>query len=167
MTELLHDPWLLLAAAGLAAVLLLLARRLLQEGEPPYEKRDVLLGSDERRLYASLRAAAGEQWVVLSMVRLSDLIQVIPGTPKRQSWQNRINSRHADFVICDPTTFEPKLIVALDRRRKKREPLAERDQFLDRALAAAGLPVLRIKADAEIGDELSKRIDDRAARKAA
>jgi very-short-patch-repair endonuclease len=167
MSELLYDHWPLLAVLGVVAALLLAARLLLRDTQPPYQKRDALLGADQRRLYAALREAAGDRWVVLSMVRLADLIQVLPGAAKRQAWQNRINARHVDFVVCDPTTFEPQLVVELDRRRRKREAHSDRELFLQRALASAGLPVLGAKAESVSAADLGRLMEEQSERKAA
>jgi very-short-patch-repair endonuclease len=96
------------------------------------------------------------------MVRLADLIQVRPQTPKYQSWQNRIHAKHVDFLLCDQGTLEAKLAVELDDKTHNRPDRRQRDQFVDQALADAGLPLLRIDAGESYDPAaLRKSIDER------
>ncbi len=50
-----------------------------------------------------------------------------------------------DFVLCDPRTFAILLAIELDDRTHQTDPRRrERDVFVDGALAAAGVPLLRV-----------------------
>ncbi|MEQ8791048.1 MAG: DUF2726 domain-containing protein [Pirellulaceae bacterium] len=168
MVDFIAGYWPVVALSALTLLMLLAVRLLFGEGRPPYEKRDALLSNDARRFYSALREAVGEDGVVLSMVRLADLIRVTPGTSKRQTWQNRINAKNVDFVVCDGTTFEPRLVVEIDRRRRKREALPERDRFVENALGAAGLPLLRKPPEPTYDiATLRKAIDERLKKSAA
>jgi very-short-patch-repair endonuclease len=80
------------------------------------------------------------------MVRLADVIQVRGGTSDQASWQGKINSKHLDFVLCDHGSLAPRLAIELDDASHDRPERQERDRFLDSGLAAAGLPLLRIRA---------------------
>jgi very-short-patch-repair endonuclease len=92
-----------------------------------------------------LYSAAREDWLVFSMVRLADIIKVRPKTRKSQSWQNRIFGKHIDFVLCDPETLEVKLCIELDDSSHRRPDRVARDKFVNVALTAAGLSLLRVK----------------------
>lgn len=112
----------------------------------PYQKRKAIMSRNEQEFYHSLLHAAGKTHDVFGMVRIADLLEVESGVAKRQSWQNRINSKHVDFVLTDRGTQEVVLAIEVDDRSHTRRDRQERDYFVDRAFAAAGLPLLRIKA---------------------
>jgi len=145
LVELLTQYW----PAVLFAILVLALWPLSQffSGRPsaPYERRGQLLTETERLFYHVLQSSAGDRWTVMAMVRIADLLKVTPRARKRQSWQNRINSKHIDFVLCDPESLEPQVCVELDDPSHDRPDRQQRDEFVDNAFDAAGLPLLRIK----------------------
>lgn len=111
----------------------------------PYRKRPAIMTRNEQAFYRSLLQAVGSEYDVFAMVRLADLLTVETG-PKRQSWQNRINCKHVDFVLCDVETQEALLAIEIDDRSHQRQDRQDRDYFVDRAFEAAELPLLRIHA---------------------
>ena len=68
------------------------------------------------------------------------------GTESRQKYQNYINAKHIDFVLCDPDTVRQLLAIELDDSSHQRSDRRSRDIFVDDALRAAGLPLLRVPA---------------------
>jgi len=59
---------------------------------------------------------------------------------------NRISQRHVDFLLCEASNMRPVLVIELDDVSHNRSARKEKDMFLDEALQAAGLPILRITA---------------------
>lgn len=143
----------------------------------PYRKAQHLLTPAEQRFHAALTEAlpvfahlSGKSPpLVLMKVRLADILQVdehllatdsAGATPqearkgRNRAWrssQNRIDRKHADFVMVAPVVareraFEPLLIIELDDASHDREDRRTRDDFVDRACAAARLPILHIRA---------------------
>ena len=112
----------------------------------PYQCVESLMTHAERSFYGVLLMAADGQIQVFSKVRLADIISVKKGTEKRQSHFNRIQSKHVDFLLCDPDDTRPLLVIELDDASHKRAERKDRDAFVDQALDAAGLPILRIPA---------------------
>ncbi|MEO0587119.1 MAG: DUF2726 domain-containing protein [Planctomycetota bacterium] len=112
----------------------------------PYQARRYLLTKAERSFFGVLDQAVGNRYLVFAKVRLADLLQVRTGTEGRQSHQNKIQSKHIDFVLCDPNTVEIVACVELDDASHNRKDRQERDLFVDRALVAAGLPLIRFRA---------------------
>jgi very-short-patch-repair endonuclease len=147
MGQLLIEYWPLLLFISLAAVVMIFALVSLRDGPLPYERRGVLLTPAEINFLRSLQIAVREDWQIFSMVRLADLIKVRPKTRKFQTWQNRIAGKHIDFVLCDNETLEVKLAIELDDGSHRRADRQERDRFVNTALAAAGLPLLRIRVE--------------------
>jgi chaperonin GroEL (HSP60 family) len=53
-----------------------------------------------------------------------------------------------DFVLCDPRTTHVRLAIELDDRSHDSAGRKRRDVFVNEALAAAKIPLLRIQAAA-------------------
>ena len=132
----------------------------------PYRKKPTIMTRNEQEFYRALQRAAGSTYDVFGMVRIADLLEVEKGTAKRQTWQNRINCKHIDFVLSDPDSHEAVLAIEVDDRSHERRDRQDRDYFVDRAFDAAGLPLLRVRATRSysakdlkraIADELNSR----------
>ena len=57
---------------------------------------------------------------------------------------NRIDRKHVDFVLCNPKTMQPALVVELDDSTHQRKDRQERDELIDAAFAVAELPILHV-----------------------
>ncbi len=152
--------WLVAARLGMLKP----AGKAIDESEPhdteiavPYQVKERLLSPAETVFLMALRPAcpllaalAGKDSapLVLCLVRLADVIVVSgAGSAREQkSAQNRIDRKHLDFVLCDPATTRPLVAVELDDASHRRADRQERDRFVDRALAAAGLPIVHVRA---------------------
>lgn len=77
---------------------------------------------------------------------LGDLLEIPPGTPNWRVYRNRIDRKHADFVLCAPGDLAPLLVIELDDATHRAPVQRERDEFKDEVLDAAGLPILRVPA---------------------
>jgi very-short-patch-repair endonuclease len=146
--------WILIGLIALAIVIVALvaakknATARTATADCPYVKQATLLTDAERSFLGVLEQAVGERYRVYAQVRLADLISVKPGTEKskRTSAQNRINQKHADFVLCEPATLAIVCAVELDDSSHQREKRKVRDAFVEQACAAAGLPLARFPA---------------------
>ncbi|MAE66735.1 MAG: hypothetical protein CMJ18_20905 [Phycisphaeraceae bacterium] len=110
----------------------------------PYLRKDYLLTKAERSFFHALFDVAGGRFHVFAMVRLADLVYIPRGTERRQSYFNRIRSKHVDFVLCELESIRPMLAIELDDASHSRRDRKERDVFVEEALRVAGLPLLRI-----------------------
>ena len=129
----------------------------------PYRGRDYLFSKAERSFYEVLLRSLPEGHILFAKVRLADLLYLAKGTEKPQSWRNRIQSKHVDFLICEPKYLKPVLVVELDDSSHDEPDRRERDGFVDKALAAGGIAVLHVPAKSgyvlkEVADMLSKQI---------
>jgi len=147
MRDILLQNWQITGGAALAAVVLLVAFFSLRSSPYPYERRGVMLGPAEINFFRTLQSAVREDWIILSMVRLTDVIKVRPKTRQHQIWQSRIFGKHLDFVICDYETMEVKLAIELEDPLQRRTEKSARNRFVNTALTAAGLPLLRVKVE--------------------
>jgi hypothetical protein len=142
--ENLRDLWPLALFALLAVLFLRLFRSQGKPGPPPYVKRGSLLTPAEQQFYHVLAGAVGDRFAICPMVRISDLLQVRDGASERGAWQGRINSKHIDFVLCDPQSLAPRACIELDDGSHELPERKERDEFVNSSFAAAGLPLLRV-----------------------
>jgi hypothetical protein len=144
MAPLLLENWPVVLFIAITLTLIVVALLSLRDGPLPYERRGVLLSPAEINFLRSLQLAAREDWLIFSMVRLADIIKVRPKTRKFQSWNNRIQGKHLDFVVCDIETLDVKLAIELEDATGPADR-GRRDRFINTALAAAGVPLLRVR----------------------
>jgi hypothetical protein len=145
MLPLVVQNWPLVLFAVVTAGLVVAALVSLRDGPPPYERRGVILTPAEISFLRALQYAVREDWLILSSVRLSDLLKVRPRTRKYQTWNSRLQGKTLDFVLCDNETLDVKLAISLDDAAQSSEK-GKRDRFIGVALAAAGVPLLRVKS---------------------
>ena len=133
-----------------ALLLFALFARWLRGREPafPYEPAEAVLTPAEIAFYEVLLEAVGEDFDIFAKVRLADVIVVRPGLPNNYRMRafNRISAKHLDFVLCDPESYVVIGVIELDDRSHLRENRRVRDDFIDGALEAAGIPILHTPA---------------------
>ena len=141
---------ILLAIVVLIVLILLKKNKSSLPESYPYKPVKSLLTPAERSFLGVLDSVAGSDCRIFSKVRLADIIAVKNGLSKsaRQSALNRINRKHLDFVICKLADLSTLCAVELDDRSHNSPGRKERDQFLDKVLDAAGIPILHFKAKA-------------------
>jgi very-short-patch-repair endonuclease len=105
-----------------------------------------LLSKAERSFFGVLRQAVGDEYLIFAKVRLADLFWIPKRAGSRQRHLNRVSAKHIDFVLCDHEAIRPLLAIELDDSSHARSDRRSRDAFVDAALAAAGLPLVRIRA---------------------
>ncbi len=138
-----------LVSFGALFAFALLARWLRsREPEFPYEPAEALLTMAEINFFEVLVEAVGDDFALFSKVRLADVVVPQPGLSNsvRMRAFNRISAKHVDFVICDPESYIVLGVVELDDRSHLQEARRDRDEFVDGALEAAGIPILHVPA---------------------
>lgn len=135
----------LLAAVTAAFLFLFLLLRLFRPKDKyPYERRD-LLTSNELAFYQILYPIVCQHgWQLLMKMRLADVMAVRKGTEEYMKYFNKIKAKHTDFVFCDPDTLEILAGLELDDPSHERPERQERDEFVDKAYAAAGIPLIHV-----------------------
>lgn len=118
------------------------------------------MSKGERAVWYPLHYAVKGRYRVFCKVRLADVVCCPPSHRYERQWFKKIKGFHCDFVICDPETTEPLLVVELDDKGHRSRRNQERDQFKDAVLHGAGMPILRIPAQqAYDPKELAEQID--------
>jgi very-short-patch-repair endonuclease len=102
----------------------------------------------ERSFLGVLEQAIDSRYRVFGKVRLADIVTPAQGLTarKRTIARNRINQKHVDFLLCTAADLAPIGVLELDDRSHERKDRADRDEFVDRALARAGIPVVHFPA---------------------
>jgi hypothetical protein len=114
----------------------------------PYQRRETLFSPAERSFLGVLDQAVGEKYRVFGKVRIAD-VAAVRGTPNRSHWQkafNKINAKHFDFVLCNPTDLSFVCAIELDDKSHAQEKRKGRDGFVEGVCVAIGLPLLRFPA---------------------
>lgn len=112
----------------------------------PYERRPSLFTETETRFLHILREAAPDM-AVFGKVRLEDVVVVRRGLSEseRQAARNSISSRHLDFVLVDPDSTRIMCAVELDDSSHASDRARRADALKNGALAAAGVPLVRVR----------------------
>ena len=126
----------------------LLAKGKREPQDYPYEKEPCLFSPAERSFLGVLEQAVNGQYRFMGKVRLADVVKVKTGMSRsaRQNAFNRIQSKHLDIVACDPATLMVQFVVELDDETHRQSRRQARDEFIDKVLQAAGIPVFHFIA---------------------
>jgi hypothetical protein len=139
------EALLILVPVVAALIILALLRALVVKRRGlPYRRRDHLLTAAECSFHRILIQAVGGRYHIAWKVRMADILWVPGGTSDRQRHLNRIFAKHLDFVLCHPETSAPILAIELDDSSHREGKHRERDSFVNAALDAADLPLLRV-----------------------
>lgn len=109
----------------------------------PYAARH-LLTKREYRFYLLLRDVADEyHYIICPKVGVKDLLSV---TVQKQymKYFHKIAQKHVDFVICDKDLYV-LFAIELDDSTHETKDAKKRDHLKDKAFAAAGIRLKRIR----------------------
>ena len=104
----------------------------------PFESQTRFLAPKEVAFYPVLLQAVAGRYSVFARVRLADVIDAKAkmSPARRLSAQNRILRKSVSFVLCDPAAQRVAGVITLDSTA----PGGDTDDFIGRALKAAGVP---------------------------
>ncbi len=160
--DMLVNYWPFWVVLGMFVAGLLLLRMYSPKTEVmPYYVRDRLVTKAELRFYRSLQKAVQDDFAILVMVRIADILRVEPNAKNKRSWVGKILAKHCDFVLCDPGDLRPVMGIELDDKSHQRADRIARDEFVDTAFQSAGLPLLRIPVRAKYQSREIRDLIDR------
>jgi Protein of unknown function (DUF2726) len=143
------DPSTAAMVGSVGMVLLLLLAWFVQYITEPtvyIEPVESLVTPAEQRFYEALDEAVDGRLMILSKVRVADLLSI---TSESRSARNRIfrsiASKHVDFVLVEAKDLRPLAAIELDDSTHRRSDRRKRDELLDDLFAKAKLPLLRFK----------------------
>jgi len=118
----------------------------------PYKLRDDFLSPAELSYYRVLTSVLGPKATVCPKVRLADILFVARPNENIRFF-NRIAQRHVDFLLCQSSNMRPVLVIELDDVSHDRSARKKQDLFMDEALRAAEVPILRVKPRSQYSQE--------------
>ena len=114
---------------------------------PKVQVNKYFVSDAEGNFFRVLHKVVGDRGHVLAQVSLRQLLW-FPGNshsnPGRQTWQNKVAAKSVDFVVCDPATLRPLVVIELDDRTHARPERQTRDDEVRDLLDAAGLPLVGV-----------------------
>jgi hypothetical protein len=116
------------------------------DSEYPFRRRPRLLSQVESEFYDTLEKVIGDVAVICPKTRVTDVLCVREGA-KHIDDAARIDRKTIDFLVCDRESFEPCLAIQVDWWNESQQRYQSRDQFVDRALVKAQLPVLHVRSN--------------------
>jgi len=113
----------------------------------PYFKIQFFFTQNEHRFFNVLVEAVKFQYITLSKVRLSDIIDVSKNLShdEKNFYGTKINQKHIDFILLSPRDLSVVLAIELDDPSHDSPKAAKNDIFKNNALAAAQVPLLRVR----------------------
>lgn len=109
-----------------------------------YRVKGPVLRSQEVAFFNALKTAVGEHGVVFSKVNMSSVIAPRDIVSKKQLFIaiNKISRSHFDYLICDPRTFEPRVVIELDNGKELNKSKVEREKLLMQVCKSANIPLI-------------------------
>jgi hypothetical protein len=118
------------------------------EALPQFRRCEYFMSKAEREFHDVLLGIVGPQgYRLFAQVPLTRLVKLPSGVEKRQSWQNRIDRKSVDFVLCEPRGLRPVLAIELDDSSHEREDRKTRDGLVEKIFEKAGVRLLRWRCD--------------------
>ena len=140
--------WIVLAALVVLALIALIFLTRSAPGALPYFSREKLLTDGELAFYTVLRQTLPSHMAISLKVRLADVLDC-SSAARQQGYFAKVSQKHLDFVLYDITTTQILAAIELDDKTHQRRDRQNRDQFLNEAMATAGVKLLRIPAAAK------------------
>lgn len=111
----------------------------------PYKQRDDFLSDAELSFYKVLQKAVSDKLAICPKVNLGDVFFVVRPNENKGA-RNKIDRKHVDFLLCDPSTMIPRCGIELDDSSHARRDRVERDKLVNKVFEVAGLPLVRVPA---------------------
>lgn len=108
----------------------------------PYKKVKVMTET-ERKFYEQIKPSINENYILLSKVRLWDIIDTT-AKEKQYIYTNKIKSKHIDFLITNKEA-EPIIAIEIDDKSHEQAKRKDSDEFKNKAFEAAGIKLIRVK----------------------
>ncbi len=113
----------------------------------PYRLRDDFLSPAERSFLQVLAGVVGSDAFICPKVSLNDIFYAATNDPgEYRVATNKIDRKHVDFLLCQPSTMTPLVGIELDDKSHARPDRQARDHFVNQVYAAAGLTLLHVPA---------------------
>ena len=82
---------------------------------------------------------------------------------ERRHVLGNLSCRHVDFLLCEPYTLKPLLVIELDDHSHLKPEAQAADRFKDAVFAGAGLPLLRLDrpnySASQLRDQIAAKLE--------
>lgn len=124
-------------------------------------RADAVLTANEAEFYRHLVMAVGGKFLVFPQLPVSLIVQPDASMPAgaRQAAMNKIDRKRVDFALVDAATMRVAMAVEVNDASHRRPSRQERDEFVSRSLAQAGVRLVTIRASRTYSaDELARSL---------
>lgn len=111
-----------------------------------YRRVERFFTASEQAFFDKLLKAVGSRYVIMSKVRLLDLVDPIGDELERFAGKGRVAQKHLDFVLLRPGTYEIVAALELDGLSHLKLKQLRRDEQKTRTLESVGIPLLRFSS---------------------
>ena len=118
----------------------------------PYRLSSEFFSPAEANFYQVLKQVVGNNLLIFPKVGLGEFIFVTDQN-NFQSYRNKIDRKHVDFLLCKPDTLQPVFAIELDDSSHRRATRSERDAFIDSVFAVANIPLVRVPVRASYNSQ--------------
>ena len=128
----------------------------------PFLIANSLLTKAEMNFYQVLKNVIdNEKQVICLKVRMIDVLWTKTyRVENKQTFINKVNRKHFDFVICDKETLKPLMAIELDDKSHEEEARKERDEFVDALFTDLRFKVIHIPVQYTYNaNEIKEKID--------
>jgi very-short-patch-repair endonuclease len=109
----------------------------------PYKAKPYFFSNAEASFYHFLRQMAGADVIIFPHVSLRDLVSVTE-SQEYYKYNNKIDRKQVDFLLVESKTLRPRLVIELDDKTHNRADRIQRDEFVEKVLEVANIPIVRI-----------------------
>ena len=110
-----------------------------------YQARPLLTKREHQEYLKLKQYADARGWLICPKVRLWDMIEPRKGSSNKKELENKIRSKHVDFVLVDPE-LNVIGVLELDDSTHDREDRKQRDSFVRDALEGAGITMIQTRS---------------------
>lgn len=157
-----HLPQALYGVIAVATILTVpmffgfIGQRFFRKQTYPYIPVDKLVSDGEWAFYKALREAVPGKMHICLKVRLGDIIRC-PDPVTAKKFSGAIASKHVDFVLVHEDSSKVALCIEVDDGPIGIISRLRRDLFVDKALSAAGIPMMRVRPRAFYNSAILRR----------
>jgi ssDNA-binding Zn-finger/Zn-ribbon topoisomerase 1 len=120
-----------------------------------YKVKGPILSSAQTAFYNALKEAVGDHGVILTKVSMANVVTPQQMKSKKQWFiaNNVIAKSYFDFVVCDPRTMQPRVIIEYDNGQKLHKGKIERQRLIMQVCKSANVPLIgaSVKLSYQVG----------------
>lgn len=152
MSEFLLNYWQIIGGALLILAVIWLSKskssKIKGDDLPIWPFEPMPLMSDSEVLFFKKLTAALPEYLIFSQVQLSRIIEPSDEVgSERQFWFNRVCRQSVDFLLVDKDAQTVLAAIELDDWTHESQARQKQDAKKDKALASAGIPIIRFHAE--------------------